>query len=287
MVGRGFTLIELMLALTLTLGIGLIGLQLFRQNEAVFQQQNAASETQQNVRAVASQISQEIRRAGQGLPVYATSFDASQQEAVAVILPGSDATHLRLRSGVSNAETSVTTIPAAYALNSTVSINVGDGSGFVATLGTTAPQGRFAYISASGVNGCWGWIRSELVSVGAAAFTIIPRQAGDGCLNGNTIQFGGTQSIALEEIISIYLNAGSVWRSAASDTTQPANPSWSPASELARNVTRLLYTYYTDTTPITLTSLSDRVRVTHIEVELGIGPYSVKLRPHIRNTGIH
>ena len=91
----GFSLLELMFAMTLTLIIGTMGFQLFRQNERVFREQNVLAETQQNMRAVVFQMTDEIRRAGQGVPVYASSFDTLPSEATVAVLSGSDATHLR------------------------------------------------------------------------------------------------------------------------------------------------------------------------------------------------
>src|SRR6476661_1550864 len=107
-----------MFAMTLTLVIGMIGFQLFRQNERVFQQQNATAETQQNVRAVVFQINDEIRKMGQDVPVYAASFDVSPGEATVAVLNGSDATHLRMREGFSNIETTTTQTASDYRLNS-------------------------------------------------------------------------------------------------------------------------------------------------------------------------
>src|SRR5438094_5353534 len=71
---RGFSLIELLMAMTITVGIGLTVFQLFHRNERVFWDQNLIIEMQQNARAVASQIAEEIRMAGQGVPVYAATF---------------------------------------------------------------------------------------------------------------------------------------------------------------------------------------------------------------------
>ena len=78
---RGFSLIELLMAMAITMGIGMVVFQLFYQNERVFRDQNLIVEMQQNARAVASQISEEIRMAGQGVPVYAATFDSAPSEA--------------------------------------------------------------------------------------------------------------------------------------------------------------------------------------------------------------
>src|SRR5262245_37209892 len=105
----GFSLLELMISLSLTLGIGLAAIQLFHVRERSFSDQNAMSELKQNARATTVQIADDIRRAGSGVPSFAASGAAAIDEAVAVVLNGSDATHLRLRTSASNVVTSVLT----------------------------------------------------------------------------------------------------------------------------------------------------------------------------------
>ena len=72
----GFSLVELMFAMTITLGIGLIVFQMFLQNENVFRDQTSLLEMQQSARAVASMIADDVRLAGQGVPVYAAAQDS-------------------------------------------------------------------------------------------------------------------------------------------------------------------------------------------------------------------
>src|SRR4051812_29920307 len=86
----GFTLAELLIALLITAGLSTIVFQLFQQNERVFRDQNLLIEMQQSARVVASQISDEIRMAGQGVPLYAASFDSVKAEATAPILSSSN-----------------------------------------------------------------------------------------------------------------------------------------------------------------------------------------------------
>src|SRR5262245_45337959 len=80
---RGVSILELIIALTITLVIGLAGFQMFRQNERLFLDQNQVSETQQNLRAVLFQINDDIERAGEGVPLYAASFDSTANESLA------------------------------------------------------------------------------------------------------------------------------------------------------------------------------------------------------------
>src|SRR5215471_19116724 len=177
---KGFSLLELLLALAITLMIGMIGFQLFRQNERTFETQTRVSSVQQNARAVIFQINDDIRRAGQGVPVYAATFDSTPTEPVAALLDGSDTTHLHIRDGYSNVQAEVLTAPANYVLNSAQTISVTDSSSFYNTLGTSSPSGRFVYIWGSGSNSCWSWIRATLVSLSVAArtITVAPQQIG-------------------------------------------------------------------------------------------------------------
>ena len=95
---RGFSLIELLLALAISLGIGAAMFQLFHQNERVFRDQHLIIEMQQGARAAAAQIADEVRMAGEGVPVFASTFDDGKYEAVAAILPSSTATRIDFRA---------------------------------------------------------------------------------------------------------------------------------------------------------------------------------------------
>src|SRR5437763_1904943 len=111
---KAFSVLELLLALTITLVVGAIAFELFRLNEHTFQTQNDAAGIQQSARAVIFQINDEIRRAGQGVPIYASTADSTASEAVSAVLTGSDATHVRIRAGYSNAQADVLNAPADY-----------------------------------------------------------------------------------------------------------------------------------------------------------------------------
>ena len=149
---KAFSLLELLLALTITLIVGAVGFELFRLNEHTFQTQNDASGIQQSARAVIFQINDEIRRAGQGVPVYSSTFDSSPAEATSTVLTGSDAAHLRIRAGYSNVQADVLTTPANYVLNMPQTLSVSDAASFYNGLGTTTPTAQFAYVWGSGAN---------------------------------------------------------------------------------------------------------------------------------------
>src|SRR5215475_11884346 len=99
---KGFSLIELLIALSIALGLSAMMFQLFHQNERVIRDQTLIMEMQQTARVVASQIADEIRMAGQGVPVYSANFDTAPSEAVSVFLASSSPSRVDFRSGLSN-----------------------------------------------------------------------------------------------------------------------------------------------------------------------------------------
>ncbi len=291
MVNSGFSILELLLALAITFLIALTGFQLFQQNEKIFQDQNQNSETQQNLRAVVFQINDEVRRAGQGVPFYAASYDAAPGEPVAVVLAGSDSSHLRIREGYSGVATTALSNPADYQVGTSRSIMVADASPFSNTLGTNSPHGRFAYIWGSGDHSCWSWVRTELVTVDSASatLTLIPRQMGDNCrAEADVVHFTAPQAVDLEEAASIYFSAGSIWRTTATDMIDSSAPAWSAASELGRNFAQLTFTYYDSTDTIVLPqSLSARVSIVRIDVTAQAqNGSSLRMRGYPRNTRV-
>src|SRR5207237_4092207 len=120
-------------------------------------------------------------------------------------------------------------------------VTVSDGSAFSATLGTTEPSGRFVYVWGPTSDSTWAWVRAELIAITSTTLTILPRQSSN---MDSTIHFTRLPTVALEEAISIYLSGGSIRRATATDTTNPASPAWSAASEIGKNFTSLKFTYY-------------------------------------------
>src|SRR5262245_14711421 len=104
---KGFSLIELLVALTVALTLASMTFQLFHQNERVIRDQTLIMEMQQTARVVASQIGDEIRMAGQGVPIYASRFDTAPSETTAVILASSNANRIDFRAGLSNVDMAI------------------------------------------------------------------------------------------------------------------------------------------------------------------------------------
>src|SRR5882762_10850493 len=101
---EGFSLIELLLALATTLALSMLVFHLFHQSERVVRDQTLVMEMQQSVRVVAAQIADEIRMAGQEVPVYAADQDAAISESVAAIFATSTDDRIDFRVGLSNTE---------------------------------------------------------------------------------------------------------------------------------------------------------------------------------------
>jgi prepilin-type N-terminal cleavage/methylation domain-containing protein len=248
---RGFSLIELLMAMTITVGIGMVVFQLFYRNERVFRDQNLILEMQQNARAVASQLAEEIRMAGQGVPVYASTFDSVPSEAVTSILPTSTTSRIDFRAGVSNVETGVTlAAPIDCAVGVPITVSVGSATGF--------SKSDFVYIWGVSDSGTWTWVRAELIGVASNSLTLVPRQG-----QRDPIRFARLPSVSLDESVSFQFSGNTVKRATAS------GGSWSPANEIGRNIVSLMFIYYDATNRIIApSSLAERRAITRVDIQL-------------------
>jgi prepilin-type N-terminal cleavage/methylation domain-containing protein len=248
---RGFSLIELLMAMTITMGIGMVVFQLFYRNERVFRDQNLIVEMQQNARAVASQISEEIRMAGQGVPVYAATFDSVPSEAVTSILPTSTSSRIDFRAGLSNVEIgAVSPLPVDCALGVATALSVAAAAGF--------STGDFVYIWGPADNGTWAWVRAELVGVTSNVLTIVPRQA-----PRDPVRFVRLPTVSLDESVSFQITGTTIKRATAS------GGAWSAANEIGRNFSSLTFTYYDrsnrNVAPLTA---ADRRSIARVDVQV-------------------
>ncbi len=280
---RGFSLIELTMALTITLGIGLIVFQLFQQNEHVFRDQHLIIEMQQSARAVASQIADEIRMAGTGIPIYASIADIEFEDAVAAILPTSTTSRIDFRAGLSNVEAMVTTAaPVGLAIGTPIALGV---------TGASFSAGQHVYLWGPSTPSTWSWVRASISGATPTAVTVMPLESGTRA----AVWFSQSPSISLEEAVSFFLSGSAIKRAAATDTTDPLSPVWSAANEIGRNFTSLSFAYFDrNDRPVVPDSLANRMAVARVDVRLtaqtaepltnGERPaYSVSLRILPRN----
>src|ERR1051326_1348627 len=207
---KGFSLIELLIALVITITVGALLFHLFQQNERVVRDQGSLMEMQQTARVVMSQIADEIRMAGQEVPIYSSNWDGSPAEAVAAILPTSTSTRIDFRAGLSNTETAVTGSSALdLSLYATYTLTVSDGSAFSAALGTNWPSGKFVYIWGPTSTSTWAWIRAQLINITSSTLMVTPQQSSNMV---STVHFTASPTISLEEAVAIFLNAGALRR---------------------------------------------------------------------------
>jgi prepilin-type N-terminal cleavage/methylation domain-containing protein len=286
---RGFSLIELLMTLTITSVLIMMMFQLFHQNERATRDQTQIMEMQQTARIVASQIADEVRMAGEGVPLYAAAFDAAPSEADTVIFGSSTADRIDFRAGLSNVETAVTSAaPLDFIIGVSRMVSVQDGTGF--------PTGKFVYIWGAGTDSAWVWLRAQITSAGFGTLTVTPYQTGNA---GTIIHFTSAPSISLEEAVSIYLTGNSVRRATATDMTNPASPVWSAANEIGSNFATLAFTYYDASgTVVTPDSLANRNAIARVDIDLtvvvaaalsnGSQPsYSLSMRTIPRNLRLH
>lgn len=265
----GFSLIELLIALLTTLSVGMLLFQLFHHNERVIRDQAVIMEMQQTARVVASQIADEVRMAGQEVPIYSSNFDATAAEAVAAVFSTSTPTRIDFRAGLSNTETAVTgSSPLDISLYTTSTLTVSDGSAFSTTLGTTWPSGKFVYIWGPTSTSTWAWVRAQLINISPTTLMVTPQQSS----NMNSItHFTGLPTVSLEEAVSIYLSGNSVRRATATDMTNPALPIWSPANEIGPNCTYLNFTYYDKNGNVVVpATLANRNSIARVDIRLTV-----------------
>jgi prepilin-type N-terminal cleavage/methylation domain-containing protein len=217
----GFSLLEVLVATAITVGIGAAAFQLFHQNERIFRDQALILEMQQSARVVAAQATDDIRQAGQGIPT--TVGD--------VILPGSNTARLNVRTGFSTTEASVTSaMPLPVAVGSALSVLVESTAGF--------SGGRQAFLWTEN-----DWARVTINSVSGPSKSV---RATPSLISKASLVFASPPTLSLDEAISIYRDTATqtVRRTTATNTEVPTSPMWAPANELATNVTDLSFLYY-------------------------------------------
>jgi Tfp pilus assembly protein PilW len=224
-----FSLLEVLVATAITVGMGAAAFQLFYQNERIFRDQALILEMQQGARVAASQIADDIRLAGQGIP----------RALGEMILPGSSTSRLNVRMGFSSTESVVTSpVPLPLAPGSSVTVAVEATTGF--------STGRQAFL--------WNdrdWARVALSSVSGASKSI---RVMPSVISKASLVFATPPTLSLDEAVAIFQDAttSTIRRTTATNTEAPETPVWAPANELATNVTDLTF-YYFDTMGTLLT----------------------------------
>jgi len=218
---RGFSLLETLIAMALTLGVGAVAFQLFHQDEQIFRDQILILEMQQTARMLLSQIEDDIRIAGQCLPPGSGS----------IVLPGSSATTLLLRGSFTAIERqTTTTLPFDIVVGTPGSLRVEQTTGF--------STGREIYVWIGAQ-----WIRATILSVSGPAKTlsILPTQG-----SASIVTFNDSPVAANDEGIAILYDANKklVRRATSQNTMDPENPAWGPANEVATNVIELSFRYF-------------------------------------------
>lgn len=244
----GFSLLELLVAIAIVVGMGAAAFQLFHQNERLFRDQALILEMQQSARVVAAQIADDIRQAGQGIPILLGD----------VILPGSNSTRLNIRAGFSTTETVVTSpVPLALTLGSSATATIESTSGFSA--------GRQAFLWTENV-----WARVTINTVSGSTKSV---RGTPTAVSTVPLVFASPPTLSLDEAIAIYRDAATqtVRRTTATNTEAPATPAWAPANELAANVPELAWVYY-DASGVVLTpdTPARRAQVMAIEARVTV-----------------
>ena len=250
-----------MIGVAVTMVMSAVAFQLFQQSDEVFRDQNQTLAMQQNVRATASQIANDLRVAGQNVPIFSSRFDSAPAEAVQTILSGSNGTEIRFRSGRTNVN-SVVTSPATYPLGVVTTINASNVAPFDAAIGGGA--GRFVYIVGKTPN-LYGWVRAEVISVQTGPNTMVVRPYQVGSLGSN---FVGAMTVALEEGISYRLDGNIIRRGVVSDFTDLTTPTI-VESVMGDNFTALQFTYFNRAgTAITPDTVANRSQVWRVNVRV-------------------
>jgi len=255
-----FSLLETLVATAITVGIGAVAFQLFHQNERLFRDQAVILEMQQGARVVVSQIGDDVRMAGQGVPPGLAE----------IILPGSGSSRLNMRTSFSAVESTVVSpLPVPIAAGNAVTVIVESTAGFSA--------GRQAYLWAD-----FSWTRGAINSVSGAARSI---RLTPSMVSPSPLEFVVPPAISLDEAVSLYFDSTTktVRRTTATNTENASSPSWAPANELAANVTDLVFTYLdSGGVPVIPDTLEHRSQIVSIEARVVVrasAPLSDGSRP--------
>ena len=256
----GFSLLEVLVATAITVGVGAATFQLFHQNERIFRDQSLKLEMQQSARLIASQIADDVRMTGQGIPALLGD----------TILPGSGTSRLNLRTGFSATESVVSSpAPLLVADGTPTSVIVESTTGF--------SSGRQAFLWTEN-----DWARVTVTSVSGASRSI---RFTPTVTSRTPLLFALPPALSLDEAVSIYRDTATntVRRTTATNTENLAQPGWAPANELAANVSELTFLYFDmERRQVNPDTAANRTQVALIEARVSVGssaPLSDGSRP--------
>jgi type II secretory pathway pseudopilin PulG len=241
-----FSLLETLVATAIAIGLSAVAFQLFHQNERIFRDQSLILEMQQGARVVVSQAADDIRMAGQGIPPGLSE----------IILPGSGNSRLNLRTSFSATEpVIVSNLPLPVTAGNAVTVLVESTTGF--------STGRQTFLWAA-----QSWARGNINSVSGAARSISLTPS---TVSSAPLEFVVPPAISLDEAVALFWDSATktVRRTTATNTENPASPSWAPANELAANVVGLTFLYLDAAgLPVIPDSPERRATIASIEVRV-------------------
>jgi hypothetical protein len=291
---RGFSLVGMLMAMVITMVVGLSAFQLFVQNERVFRDQNLILDMHQGVRAVASMMADELRMSRQGVPAYAASLEGNTQEGSQTFLNGSDASTVRFRSSIHSASALVqNTLPLSYTIGSTAVLSVDDADAVFALVGTETT--RFVYMWGPSAS-AWTWLRARITSVNPITdtITVVPAQMSS---LGGLIDWD--PYLVVEEAVAYRLNGTDVERATSNDFTAMTAPGLA-YEVVGENFTGLTFTYYdASDNVVNPTSLANRSLIRRVDFTLSaqtaeplastgnMGTYAVSMSVYPRNVALY
>jgi len=227
---KGFSLVELLVSLSVTLSVGAAVFHVFLQQQRAFRDQDLVLEMQQSVRAVASMIADEVRMAGQGAPLFAATYEAGPSEAPQAFLAGTDRLELRMRLAVP-AETAVDGVPLAFETGRPTSVRLLDPGRIF------DPGSHVFFWGPSGDT--WTWVRARVeASDLQSGLTVTPAQ-----VSTEGGRFTSAPSVSAEDGISYRLSGRSVLRGELRDLSALTAPVFLESS-VGEDFTALRFDYY-------------------------------------------
>ena len=259
----GFSLLELSIAMAITVGMGAVVFTLLFQNQNLFRDRNLTIEMQQSARAVASMMADEIRMAGQGVPAFAASMDTTAVESVQTFLNGTDAGTIVFRAGIRNGTAAITSPPPlAYMVQTPTTVAVDDVDAISRIVGENTD--RFVFLWGQ-TAGSWTWVRARIDAIDRRADIVALTPV---AIAGGGGRFPRVPNIQAEEALAYRLNSGNIQRATSGAFTTPTAPALRYAT-VGGNFTALSFVYRDiSNNVVTVTNLDDRAAIRRVDFTL-------------------